>query len=87
MENESGTRANSSTRIPRVNGYRRHLDDIHCPLANNMAAQYFGAFAIGDQFAKTDLAPVDNRARSRLELYNRCHDVVCFAGLRSTIES
>src|SRR5467141_696597 len=37
----------------RSDGYRRHLGDLHCPLANNMAAQYPAGRAVDDQLAKT----------------------------------
>src|SRR5262249_21874158 len=45
------------------NGNRRHLDDVHRPLADDMAAQYFGGLAVGDQFAEANLVPVNDRAR------------------------
>src|SRR5262245_43374325 len=49
---------------------RRYLGDVRRPLANNMAPQYFGGFAVGDQLAKTKLAAVDNRSRRRVEVHN-----------------
>ena len=52
---------------PRGDGYRRHLGDLYGSLANNMAAQYFSGLAVHDQFAETDLAPVDDCARGRVE--------------------
>src|SRR5262245_2079875 len=53
---------------PRVNGYSSHLRNLHCPLADNVAAQYFGGLPVGNELAKTGLAPVDNRARGRVEV-------------------
>src|ERR1700730_18579990 len=55
----------------RRDGYRRHLGDLHCPLANNMAAQYPAGRAVDDQLAKTYFAPVNDCACSRVEAYNR----------------
>ena len=66
----------------RSDGYRRHLGDLHCPLANNVAAQHHAGRAVDDQLAKTHLAPVNDCARSRVETYNCGHDIVCFTGLR-----
>ena len=65
---------------PGGDGYRRHLGDLHCPLANNVAAQYSAGRAVDDQFAKTHFAPVNDCARGRVEVYNRGHDIVCFLG-------
>ena len=69
----------------RGNGYRRHLDDVHRSLADNVAAQYLAGLAIDDQFAKAELAPVDDIARRRVEVDNCSHDIVgrtclCFGG-------
>ncbi len=66
---------------PGGDGYRRDLGDLDCPLANNVAAQYPAGRAVDDQFAKAHRAPVDDRARGRVEAYNRGHDIVCFTGL------
>ena len=41
----------------RSNGYRRHLDDLNCPFANNVAAQHPAGRAIDDQIAEAHLAP------------------------------
>ena len=48
-------------------GYRRYLGDLHCPLANNVAAQYPAGRAVDDQFAKAHRAPVNDCARGRVE--------------------
>src|SRR6266516_1280028 len=65
----------------RGDGYRRHLGDLHCALANNVAAQHPAGRAVDDQFAETRLAAVNDCARSRVEAYNRDQDFVCFTGL------
>jgi len=46
-----------------------------------MAAQYSMGLTVRDQLTKTELATVDNRARSRVEAYNVGDDVACFTGL------
>src|SRR5271166_421924 len=60
----------------RGNGNRRHLDDVHRPLADDMAAQYLGRLAVGDQFAETNLVPVNDCARRRVEAYHRGDDIL-----------
>ena len=47
---------------PRINGYRSHLCDLHCPLADNVASEYCGGLAVGNELAKTGRAAIDNRA-------------------------
>ena len=47
----------------------------------HMAAQYSMGLTVRDQLTKTELATVDNRARSRVEAYNVGDDVACFTGL------
>ena len=52
---------------PRGDDYRRQLGDLHCPLANNVAAQYATARTVNYQFAKTHRAPINDCARGRVE--------------------
>src|SRR4249919_2240636 len=62
--------------------YPRHLRDLHCPLADYVAAQYPVGLAINDQLAETDFVPINDRTCSRVEAYNRRLDIVCFTGVR-----
>lgn len=61
-------------------GYRRYLGDLHCPLANNVAAQHPAGRAVDNQLAETYLAPVNDCACCRVEAHDRDHDFVCFPG-------
>src|SRR5262245_28269355 len=69
---------------PGGDGDRRHLRDVHRPLANDVAAQYFRSLPVCNQFAEAKRTPVNDGARGRVEMYNRGHDIMrrarlCFA--------
>ena len=66
---------------PRGHGDGRHLHDVHGPLADDVAAEDSTRLAVGDQFAEAELAPVNDGARGRVEVDDRGHDIVRFAGL------
>src|SRR3974390_2831851 len=47
--------------------YGRYLGELHRALTDYMAAQHHLGLAIDDEFAKTDLVPINDRARGRIE--------------------
>ena len=82
MGNESGTRARSSTRIPRRDGDGHHLNDLDGPFAHDMAAQDRARRAVDDQFAEPGRSAVDDRAGGLVEAARRDYHFVRFSGLR-----
>src|SRR5262249_31445388 len=56
-----------------------HLRDLHCPLADDVAAQYPVGPAVNDQLTETDFVPIDDRTCGGVEAQNSCLDVVSFA--------